>query len=334
MGKVRLLYISAHSILEYDELKLFHDMGIQVFSHGRYVDPQDAEGDNKRPLLDIPFYPELFPFAKACAKESLAPELIEWADVIVFMGSAVWIAANWEQMRGKRVIWRSIGQSTTDTERQLASMPGLIKVRYSPTERTLEDYAGEDALIRFYKDEDEFAGWTGETPQVISVGQMVKPRDRYCGLTWYEQATEGLRRMMIGPHNEDIETMPSALLSYDDLKAALRDNRAFFYSGTYPAPYTLGFIEAWIMGIPVVAIGQGLRDRHFHGSPGLYEIPTLLDHAVTGYWSDELDELHIYCEALLQDHALAREIGNAGREAAIPIFGKEAAKAAWREVLS
>ena len=50
--------------------------------------------------------------------------------------------------------------------------------------------------------------------------------------------------------------------------------------------------------------------------------------------ADELDELHIYCEALLQDHALAREIGNAGREAAIPIFGKEAAKAAWREVLS
>lgn len=332
---MNLLYVSCHSILEYDELKLFHGMGINVFSHGRYIDPMDAEGDDKRPLLpELPFYPELFKLGKACAKESLDPGLIEWADTIVFMGKADLIPPNWKAMEGKRVIWRAIGQNTPALERLLSTLKGLVKVRYSPTEAQIPDYAGSDALCRFYKDEDEFGGWTGTDKVIISIGQMVKHRNNYCGLTWFEQATEGLPRSMIGPHNEDIDTMPTAELSYELLKCALRNARVFFYTGTYPAPYTLGFVEAWITGIPVVAIGQGLRDRHFRHEPGLWEIPGLIENGGSGYWSDEIRSLRKICAYLLDDKAMAQEMGDRGRAAAIPLFGKQAAIDSWTPVLS
>jgi len=338
---MNLFYVSCHSILEYDELKLFHGMGIDVFSHGAYVDPVDDMIDPKRPKLpELPFHADLFPLAKATPKEALAPALFEWADVTVFMGMAGWIQSNWAALRAsgvgtgrKRCIWRSIGQSTPPTERALVGLrrEGLELVRYSPEERVIPDYAGEDALIRFYKDPDEFGGWTGEIPRVISVGQMAKHRDHFCGLGWYEKATQGLNRMMIGPHNDDIDTMPTALLEYDALKDALRQNRAFFYTGTWPAPYTLGFIEAWIVGIPVVAIGHGLRDHYVHD--GYYEIPYLIQDGLTGYFSDDIATLHRRTRDLLNDYGLAQRIGQAGREAAIGEFGKEVCGKAWGELL-
>ena len=208
-------------------------------------------------------------------------------------------------------------------------------VRYSPEERKLPGYAGEHAMIRFYKDATEFGGWTGDIPRVISIGQMVKHRDAYCGLSWFEKSTEGLDRMMIGPHNDDIETMPTALLSYDDLKAALRQNRVYFYTGTFPAPYTLGFVEAWITGIPVVSIGHEMRDRRLlpTNGPGWFEIESLLINGWNGFHANDVDTLHEYVSALLNDYALAKQIGEAGRAAAIPIFGKEAVKAQWRKLL-
>jgi hypothetical protein len=331
---MKLLYVSCHSVLEYDELKLFHEMGIDVFSHGGYCNPQDV--DEKRPPLDIPYYPELCALAKGSPKEAIAPELFEWADVVLFMGMSHWARANWDAMQGKRVIWRSIGQSTPAIEQELAVLQsaGLELVRYSPTEREIPGYAGDGlGIIRFYKDPEEFGGWTGDTPRVISIGQMVKHRDQYCGLTWYEQATEGLERAMIGPHNEDIDTMLTKLLSYWGLKYALQSNRAFFYTGTWPAPYTLGFVEAWVMGLPVVALAPKLRNYHFKLPSDSYEIPDLIENGVTGYWSDDIEELHAVVSGLLDDHALARRIGEAGRAAAIPLFGKDAVMAQWERVL-
>uniref|UniRef100_A0A6H1ZD44 Putative glycosyltransferase n=1 Tax=viral metagenome TaxID=1070528 RepID=A0A6H1ZD44_9ZZZZ len=332
---MKLLYVSCHSILEYDELKLFHEMGIDVFSHGGYCNPTDPSMDPKRPMLNIPYYPELCLLAKGSSKEAIAPELFEWADIIMYMGMSHWVRANWNAMQGKRVIWRSIGQSAPAIEQELAELQsmGMEIVRYSPAEREIPGYAGDGVTtIRFYKDPEEFGGWHGTMPQIISVGQMVKHRDHYCGLTWYERATEGLCRALYGPHNSDIDTMPTALLSYGALKDVLRKNRAFFYTGTFPAPYTLGFVEAWVMGIPVVAIGPGLRNHHFSHHQS-YEIPDLIEDGVTGYWSDDIDKLHSVISGLLNNHALAQQIGAAGRAVAIPLFGKETVMAQWKRIL-
>ena len=339
---MNLLYISCHSVLEYDELKLFHELGINVFSHGGYVDPRDDTGAVcHRPPLDIPYYPDLCALARACPKEALDMQLIEWADTILFMGILEWTAANWpryaEAVRTskKRVIWRSIGQSSPSMEVGLRDLvpKGLELIRYSPVEKEISGYVDGWPMIRFYKDEEEFSGWTGEEERIISVGQWVKHRDRYCGFTWFETATDGLPRMIIGPHNQEIETMPSAMLPYDELKAALRKNRAFFYTGTYPAPYTLGFIEAFMMGIPVIAIGPKLRNWYFGQGEDAYEVPNLIINNSSGFCSNNMRELQDMCKRVLNDYELAAHMGKHGREAAIREFGKAKIKEQWREFL-
>ena len=268
-------------------------------------------------------------------------QLIEWADIIFYMGILEWAAANWpryaEAVKAgkKRVIWRSIGQSSPSMEAGLGDLvpKGLELVRYSPVEKEIPGYVAGGPMIRFYKDEEEFSGWTGEEARIISVGQWVKHRDRYCGLTWFENATEGLERMIIGPHNAELDTMPSAFLPYDELKEALRKNRAFFYTGTYPAPYTLGFIEAFMMGIPVIAIGPKLRNWYFGQGEDAYEVPNLIANNSSGFCSSNMGELQDMCKRVLSDYELAAHMGKHGREVAIREFGKAKIKEQWREFL-
>jgi hypothetical protein len=78
-----------------------------------------------------------------------------------------WIIDNWELFRGKRVIWRTIGQSTSTHEAKLLPYrnQGLQIVRYSPRETNINGYIGQDAMIRFYKDPDEYKNWQGKTRQ-------------------------------------------------------------------------------------------------------------------------------------------------------------------------
>ena len=96
-----------------------------------------------------------------------------------------------------------------------------------------------------------------------------------------------------------------------------------------PASYTLNFIESWMTGIPVVAIGGEFGNPPFLENQFTYEIPFLIKNGVNGYCSDDLGKLTEYVKNLLEDHELAKKIGAAGREKAIELFGKEKIKKQW-----
>jgi hypothetical protein len=332
---MKLLYLSCHSVLEYDEVKLFTELGIDVFSHGAYTNPK-ATGDPKRPPIDAPFHQDLYNMAVAYGKENLHPDMIAWADVIVVMHIVDWLSKNWEKMKGKRVIWRSIGQSTLYVERMLAPLraQGLEIVRYSPRERTIPGFVGEDAIIRFYKDPDEFKGWTGEEKQVLTVGQAMKKRDPFCNFSIFEEATRGWPRKVIGPENEDVGDIWGGCLDYEALKAILRSSRAYFYTGTYPASYTLNFIEAWMTGCPIVALGPKLGNSPFELGQNTYEVPDLFKDTEGGLFADDIETLRKYIKILMEDSAYASELSEKGRQGAIKYFGKEKIKEEWRRFLN
>ncbi|GAH94302.1 unnamed protein product, partial [marine sediment metagenome] len=96
-----------------------------------------------------------------CTKENLSREFIDNFDIILVMHIPHWITDNWDTIKDKKVIWRTIGQSTSDTERVLTPYreKGLKIIRYSENERTLPNYIGEDAVISFYKDPNELKDW-------------------------------------------------------------------------------------------------------------------------------------------------------------------------------
>lgn len=329
---MKILLMLAHSVAEYDDVRMFSDLGYDVFSIGAYANP-DAPGDDLRPALpDAPSHPDL---AEACAdqmraKEHLPDAVIDWADVIIAHHYLPqWIVHQWDRIRHKRIIWRTCGQSDFPLEDLMGSLrrDGLQIVRYSPKERTFFEphghWAGQDALIRFGKYPDDYGPWNGDFVQVANITQNMVGRGDWVGRTWYEQAVAGLTAAPAGDRSEEL---PGGVgkLDYPAMLRYLRDSRAFVYGGTLPAPYTLGLIEAMMTGIPVVSIGEDA----WMGPTGLFEAPSL-----TGEGFDDPAGARRRLSQFLSDKALAKRIGEQQMQVARALFGIETIAPMWRDFL-
>lgn len=330
---MRILYLSSHSILEFQELKLLGELGHDYLSLGYFYDPYRVVEDPIRPSL--PAECNLFDELKGDWRneDSLTKEQLDHFDLIIYMHEPnpeqPRVTKNWEKLKGRNVIWRSIGQSSRLVEKALApcKKEGLKIMRYSPKEDTIPWYCGTDAMIRFYNDPEEFKGWTGHKKNVISVAQNMKSRRSACNFDAFMQATEPFERRLFGRENESAGLIGGAL-SYEDLKKEYRENRVYFYTGTQPASYTLNFMEAFMTGIPVVALGPKFTNRDYPEQK-TYEVHELIENGVTGFWSNDLKKLQEYIQMLLDDEALARKIGDAGRKKAIELFGVNTIRRQW-----
>lgn len=335
---MRLLYLSCHQSLEFDEIALFHELGIDVFSAGDYAVPSRCNGTLRPPLPQVPASREDLEAFRALGgpgrdpRDCLTREFVDRFDVVLVMHVPQWIVNNWEAMRHRTVIWRTIGQSVPYHELTMQSYrsDGLRIVRFSPAERRLENYAGEDALIRFYKDPAEWSGWTGERPVVVCISGAMPRRPMHCNYGTFLEVTKGLPCELYGPGNKSAGSVWRGCCSYDRLRRVLRSSRACFYTGTFPASYTLGFIESWMTGIPIVAIGRQLFSQKSPRLSGLYEVPELIDHEVNGFVSDDRDELRSCLRCLLVHNDYAQEVSSAGRATALRHFDKATAIDQWR----
>jgi len=334
---MKLLYLSCHSIQEYDELKLFEELGIDVFSHGAFLDPTNTD-DPMRPSLPPSEHwlgvkePELVDLARKHTKDYLGKDFIDRFDAIMVMHVPRWAFQNWENFRGKSVIWRTTGQSCQRDEKSLewCREQGMKIVRYSPGEWAIPGFIGGDALIRFYKDPEEYTGWNGDTKQVITMVQNMKAREPNCNYETFLKATEGFPRKLYGPNNEE-SGIEGGFLSYADMKQAMQNNRVYFYGGTMPACYTLNFIEAFMTGIPIVAIGPGLGNPPFLPGQFTYEVHNIIENGKSGFFSDDIGELRAMIKLLLREESTAQAISQEGRKRAIQLFGKEMIKQQWKE---
>lgn len=339
---MNILYFDAHSILTYDELRLFHSLGHDVFNVGGYINPAEPHEAIRPGLPDLSFHADLKAVVDAlgvpdnlmAAKCDTPDELLDWADVLICAAfEHTWLVPQWPRLRewmqsGKRVIWRTIGQSVENNERMMKPLfdQGLEIVRYSPKERNIPGYAGESALIRFAKDPQDWHGWTGEKPSVINVTQGLRQREPFTNWRFWELVTYGLDRLPTGPGSEVIGGTGS--LDYDAMRQALRDARCYLYTGTQPASYTLGFIEAMMTGVPIVSIGPDWC-RIFDYGPDLFEA-----HELSPYWSNDEDMARAHVQAILRDPKLAEGISEWQRVQAFKTFGVETIAPQWDAYLS
>jgi len=341
---MRILYLSCHSILEYDEVKMFHELGHEVFSPGAYVEPANPGDATLRPAIPGLIYdPDIVKQFHEIgarhpgedAKNYLTKEFVDNFDCIIVMHMPRWIAGNWPEIKHKRVIWRTIGQSVSTTEQELAPYRkrGMEIVRYSPKERNIPGYIGQDALIRFYKDPADYGPWNGNNKRVITFAQSMKQRGPACSFDFFEEVTRKFPRHLYGPGNEGIGPWASGKVSYDQLKEEMRCNRVYFYTGTHPASYTLNFIEAWMTGIPIVALGPEHGNASYFPGHDLYEVTDLIQTHYSGFVSDNPYELQGYIQMLLDNDDIASLISTQGRQMAIHHFGKDRIYKSWQEYL-
>lgn len=266
---MNILLLLAHSIAEYDDVRMLHDLGYNVFSIGAYIDPSHP-GDDARPALpQVPGYPDL---AAQCAdqmaaKADLPQDVVDWADVVIIHHYLDdWLLPQVERLAsaGKRIIWRTCGQSDFRLEDVMtlvrAKFPVEV-VRYSTREEAFFQpsghWAGSDILIPFGKYLDDYGpSWMGAAAWGTNFTQQLLQRGEAVGRSWYLEATRGVNMQPGGDGSEDL---PGGIgrVDYSRMLAHLHVSRAYVYTGTVPAPYTLGLIEAMASGVPVVSIGAG-----------------------------------------------------------------------------
>lgn len=343
----RILLLASHAVAEYDDVRMFHDLGYEVFAPGGYEDPSSS-GEGIRPALpQVPYYADL---AERCnrqraefgepgpaidwAKARLHPDLIDWADVIIvhhFVDR--WIGGQWDAIKHKRVVWRTCGQSNPSLERFMTPFvdEGLQVVRYSPAEQHYfgeqGSFAGQHALIRFGKYPQDYGPWTGELRAIGNLTQDLVERGDACGYTFWRRATAGLTT---APAGKGSEVLPGGLgaLPYGQMLAYLRSLRVYLYTGTRPASYTLGLIEAMMSGTPVVSIGRKAWGEDWGGTD-LFEADRITNYAVND--PKQARELLV---AILTQQDIAQRVSREMRERATDMFGIETVGARWRKFLS
>ncbi len=327
---MKLLYLSCHSILEHDEIKLFDELGIDVFSFGTYRNPREID-DKKRPILDLPFHQDLFDLTKDGDHNNIDQKVIDWADVIVCMHMPEWLAHNWPKLKGKRVILRTIGQNTIDVENVLRTLKrqGLEIVRYSPRESTIPGFAGSDALIRFYKDPAEFGAWTGEGGFVLNITQDMQQRGRATNFEFWDESTKGFPRILIGKNSEAIGPEGLGIVPFDLMKSNLRHAKCYFYTGTYPASYVLNFMEALMTGIPIVALGEFMGNDTNLPEMRTYEIPDFAKLTSGILLADDVPTARGHIQRILEGGAEVEKMSADNRALAIKLFGKKEIKDQW-----
>lgn len=330
---MKIHYISCHSILEYDEVQMLLDMGHEVFANGAYLDPKGHITLPRPPLKGAKYYPEWAELARSNPKTRLPKELIDPFDLIIVMHSPDVITENWEAMKGKKVIWRSIGQSTPGVERRLKPFKdqGLIVVRYSPKERHLQDYLGEDALIRFQKDEEVFKGWTGENNDVVNFSQTLKGRRDFCHYNEIFETIRQLGGIVYGAGNDDLGSFNGGQVPFEKQLEIMKKAGVLIYGGTWPAPYTLSFIEGLMMGLPIVAISKKIAHVAQFAPIDFYEVDELMAE-ISAPVCDDVDQLVREARKLLENKEYAQEMSERQRALALKHFGKKEISRQWQEL--
>jgi len=350
----RIVQCLSHSIESYDQLRLYTELGYEAVDIGPYIDPRSPHDPKRPPLPDAPFVPEIKAAVDALdtpdnlgAAQSRVPDaVLDWLGdegVLIYHHRLERLYGQWDHIRswlrgssGRRVVWRTVGQSVEHNERLAAPyrIDGLQIVRYSPRERNIPGYAGEDALIRFYKDPDEWGGWTGHVPEVINFTQHLAQRDPYTNYRYWQQATAGLPAIPMGPGSSEVGGTGER--SFEEMQDALRSYRVYLYTGTQPASYTLGLIEAMMTGIPVVSIGPAWMKVFTYG-PDLFEGHEIVSAKTPDWhwkpWANEPDKARDMLAALVSSKSYAAEQSGVQRARAIELFGKDRIAAEWKAFL-
>lgn len=331
-GPFKILNISVHPVLEYDQLGIFEGLGHDIFSVGFYSDRSSDNGVRPK-LTNSPWHQEIGASFHhlgcrgdnpGSSRWKLSAAFVQQFDIVIVDHDIDFINDSLDELAGMPVVWRTIGQDSERTEqiaRRLIPM-GMKVARWSPVQTQLENYAGGDAFIRASADPDVWKGWTGKSRRIVTFNNDFQQRSESLNLPFWQQAITDLPVDLYGLRNDGLPIWRGTA-SFDEQREILANSRAAFITGTSPAPYTLGFIEAWMTGIPVIHIARDCAPK------GTFEIDTLIENGVNGFIAQTPEEARSIMTRLLDDYDLAQRVSVAGRQAAIDTFGLSKISSQW-----
>ncbi len=350
---MRLLYVaSGHPLQEADDCLMWHRLGIDWTSTGYYA-LTNKPGD----LPHIPRKQNCDLFCKlqeqdrwtnnddmpetTCGKKNMA-----WTGQVVFNRfnfSREFIQENFDAVlvnffaqtvrdnaaafSGKKVMLKTYSMHPLRDENLIKEMrrSGLIVVRNSPKEHLRGKYGGHSAIIRgsVVKDEQEISGWTGELKKVCTFTSFMD-----VGHDEYQLRRNYYREIVsqVMPYESNLYGIGSTFVNHEDKVDILRKYRVNLVTGTPGSNNTYSFVEAWIMGQPIVVYGRDMWQSK------TYEGDELIVHGETGFIGKTPTECAYYIKLLMEDENLARKIGQQGREAALKVYGRETLAEQWTQL--
>jgi len=335
MSKPKMLYICGHDVLEYNHLKLFHNIGFEVISTSKYLEP-DKIDEYPLPKLHVDYNKELVSEFKSLnpkgysygkTKLNLSKSFIDKFDVILTSWIVEPILEYLPLLQNKVICYETLGQSNSSRENLLKQLRprGLNVIRISEGEENFSNYAGTDAFIDLEVDTDYFSSWTGEEKYVMTVNTAFSKRGNTCKYTEYKKVISGLPAKLFGKENENIkESFFRGAASSEELAHQYRRNRVGFASISIPCPCTLTPKEMLSTGMPVVTYGPKI------GGP-TFRAYKYIEDGGAGFWSDDLNELKQYIQLLLENYDLAKQISTRARKTALKLFSHEVIAQKWKE---
>ncbi len=165
-----------------------------------------------------------------------------------------------------------------------------------------------DDIVPFCSDPADYPPYRGDLACGLRICNFITSRSRILMWDFHERAFAGLPIKLVG-HNPDLPGVQAAD-NWDDLKNDLRSHRFYIHTADPDMEdgYNMATVEAMSAGMPI------LGNDH-PGSP--------VEHGVSGFLSDDPDELRNYAQRLLEDRDLAMKMGQAARDEAIRRFSTD-----------
>lgn len=161
-----------------------------------------------------------------------------------------------------------------------------------------ESWDFTEDIVQFGIDVDGYLPYSGETACGLRICNFVHSRRRILRWDFHEEAFRGLPITIVG-HNPELPGVEAAR-DWDDLKRTLQSHRFYIHTADprLEAGHNMATAEAMAAGLPI------LGNRH----------PTSpIRHGISGFLSDDPQELRRYAEVLLKDRDLAAMMGEQAR---------------------
>jgi glycosyltransferase involved in cell wall biosynthesis len=160
---------------------------------------------------------------------------------------------------------------------------------------------------------DPGAVYRGELERGIVVINGMQQRPRIAGYDIFRDVRERVPLDAAGMRTEELGGLGD--VPYYDLHRRMAGYRFLFSPMRYTS-LPLAVIEGMTIGMPVVALATT-------------ELPTVIEHGVSGFVSCNVDELVAGMQRLLADPAEARRMGANARRVAVERFGLERFRDDW-----
>ena len=333
MQRKKILYVSVHETLEYDDLRILHTAGYDVFSIGTFSDPA-ARGYMRSPE---PFFARPDDFAAMQAggvttvdgTHRLSRSFVDRFDLVLVNHDPSVIIENRHVLGNVAVIRRTLGQTSLAAERSLMPFKTLFKtVRYSPREDRAE-FLPTDAVIYFGKFPDQYQTYRGGDYLLTFANNFPERRPLRPKVPDYARIVAGWPARLYGFGNEAVETA-FGFCAPDEQASLYANCRAYIYVHSGNAPYTLNFMEALLTGCPVLAPSAKFVDAERPNpawKPHMYEIEPLLSEGA-GLVYDSVEEARDLLGRLATMETTA--LSQAARARALQYFDAGKIATEWR----